>query len=197
MAEVNALNPRIEAIEAKNTLAYGDSSLSAIAYPNRRASSVAPGPKMLSAKPSAPAVHTEESAEASNLRGDFAGWMNAGLTRVESGRKLSPAMEAAAPSGPISVGTGAGLDSIGFTVPTEVLPHLASYYALDSFGLAGATVIQTDHLHPMNKPVISAGAPDAVYGENAAPTGSQPFGLVDSPSKAQSILGGYLPVMSL
>ena len=54
---------------------------------------------------------------------------------------------------------------------------MPSYFALDSFGNAGATQIFTPHTRPLVKPIISAGAADSVFAENAAPTTSQPFGL--------------------
>jgi len=86
-------------------------------------------------------------------------------------------MEATAPSGPISIGTTGGWDSVGVTVPTEILPYLPSYFNLDSFALAGATQIYTEHTRPLVKPIISAGAVDSTYAENAAPSTSQPFGM--------------------
>ena len=86
-------------------------------------------------------------------------------------------MDATSPSGPISIGSGSGLDSIAITIPTQVLPYLASYFALDSFGNAGATQFFTDHTRPLVKPILSAGAPDSVIAENAAANTSQPFGL--------------------
>ena len=89
----------------------------------------------------------------------------------------SSRMEATNPSGPISVGSGSGLDSIAITIPTTILPYLASYYNLDSFGLAGATQFFTDHTRPLTKPIMSAGAPASVIAENAAATTAQPFGL--------------------
>jgi len=88
-----------------------------------------------------------------------------------------PQMDATSPSGPISIGSGSGLDSIAITIPTQVLPYLASYFALDSFGNAGATQFFTDHTRPLVKPILSAGAPDSVIAENAAANTSQPFGL--------------------
>jgi HK97 family phage major capsid protein len=114
-----------------------------------------------------------EHPRAAAFRTKFAGWMNNALRAVGG----SPQMDATAPSGPISVGSGSGLDSIAITIPTEILPYLASYYNLDSFGLAGATQFFTDHTRPLTKPIMSAGAPAAVIAENAAATTSQPFGL--------------------
>ena len=115
-----------------------------------------------------------EHPKATEFRGRFAAWMNNTLSVLGGG---TPQMEATAPSGPISVGTTSGWDSVGITVPTEILPYLPSYYNLDSFALAGATQIYTDHTRPLVKPILSAGAADSVYAENAAPSASQPFGL--------------------
>ncbi len=107
-----------------------------------------------------------EHPSASQFRSNFTGWMNNQLRSLGGG--VPPAMEATAPSGPISIGTGSGVDSIAISVPTAILAHLASYFALDSFGQAGATTIFTDHTRPLTKPILSAGAPDAVFAENAA-----------------------------
>jgi HK97 family phage major capsid protein len=111
---------------------------------------------------------------ASEYRRNFAGWMNNALQSIGGG--LAPSMGATAPTGTISIGTGSGLDSIAITVPTEVLNYLASYYALDSFGLAGATTFYTNDTRPLVKPILSAGSADAVYAEATAPGTSQPFG---------------------
>lgn len=116
-----------------------------------------------------------EHPSASQFRSNFSGWMNNQLRSLGGG--VGPTMEATAPSGPISIGSGSGVDSIAISVPTAILSHLASYYALDSFGMAGATTIFTDHTRPLTKPILSAGAPDSVLAENAAAGTSQPFGL--------------------
>jgi HK97 family phage major capsid protein len=116
-----------------------------------------------------------EHPMASQFRSNFGGWVNNQLRSLGGG--IAPTMEATSPSGPVSIGSGSGVDSIAITVPTAILAHLASYYALDSFGMAGATTIFTDHTRPLTKPILSAGAPDAVIAENAAAGISQPFGL--------------------
>jgi HK97 family phage major capsid protein len=72
-------------------------------------------------------------------------------------------------------GDGAGGESIGFTVPTSVLPYLPTYFNLDSFALAGARQIFTNDTVPLVLPVIGAGAAYAKYNEGAAPTDSAPF----------------------
>jgi len=120
-------------------------------------------------------IHEEGAFKASQWRTQFGEWMGRGLSAIGGG--LTPQMEAAAPSGPVSIGTTGGWDSVGITVPTEILPFLPAYYALDSFGNAGATQIFTDHTRPLVKPIISAGAADSTFLENAAPSTSQPFGL--------------------
>lgn len=121
------------------------------------------------------AAPTGEHPTATQFRSNFSGWMNNQLRSLGGG--VGPTMEATAPSGPISIGSGSGVDSIAISVPTAILSHLASYYALDSFGMAGATTIFTDHTRPLTKPILSAGAPDSVLAENAAAGTSQPFGL--------------------
>lgn len=108
------------------------------------------------------------------FRTQFAGWVNKTLFALNG---LAPTMEASSPSGPVSIGDAGGADSIGVTVPVEILPYLPSYYNLDSFALAGASQIFTPHTRPLVKPIISAGAADSVFAENTAPSTSQPFGL--------------------
>ena len=162
MAEANRLGTKIEHAEDHNSLAkmfngHGFNAGNTNRIETSRGT-VIPG----------------EHPTATAFRDQFAGWMNNTLRSIGGG---APQMEAAAPSGTISIGTGAGLDSIAITVPTEVLPHLPSYFALDSFGMAGATQIFTDHTRPLVKPILSAGAADAVYAENAAPSTSNPFGV--------------------
>jgi HK97 family phage major capsid protein len=72
---------------------------------------------------------------------------------------------------PLFIGSG-GLSG---TVPTQILASLPTYYNLNSFALAGATVYPTDNTDPLVKPVISAGvAPDAVS-EGASATDSHPM----------------------
>jgi HK97 family phage major capsid protein len=80
---------------------------------------------------------------------------------------------------PVYVGTGAGVESVGSTIPTQVLAYLSAYYNLDSFALAGARQINTDNTTPLSMPIISAGAAASTYAEGAAPANSQPFN-VDS-----------------
>jgi HK97 family phage major capsid protein len=76
---------------------------------------------------------------------------------------------------PIYIGSGTGIESVGFTVPKEVLPFLPAYYNLDSFGLAGARIIETADTIPLVFPVLAAGPAAETFGEGAAPTASQPF----------------------
>ncbi len=172
MERVKKLTPQIESIESRNTITrHLQNGMLIPGTPERNWETPA-------ASPSSPLkvgrIGGPEHPDATAFRAQFAGWMNQTLTALTGQR---PAMEATAPSGPISIGTTSGWDSIGITVPTEVLPFLPSYYNLDSFALAGATQIQTDHTRPLVKPIISAGAADSTFAENAAPTTSQPFGL--------------------
>ena len=164
MGAAEKLNTRIASIESSP-----NNSLSALMR--------AHGPQVLLTgvpEASGRATNPTEHPAATAFRSQFAAWMNNALSSIDGGR---PAMEATAPSGPVSVGTTAGWDSIAVTIPTEILQYLASYYNLDSFGLAGATLIETPHTRPLVKPVLSAGAADSTFLENAAPSTSQPFGL--------------------
>lgn len=133
---------------------------------------------------------------ATDYRAKFAAWMGNGLASIGG----LPQMEATAPTGPVSVGTTGGWDSIGTTIPFEVLPYMPSYFALDSFGLAGAALIYTDHTRPLYKPVISAGAADSITLENAAPGTSQPFGLsgftFNGTKYARLVLASYESLMN-
>ncbi len=143
-------------------------------------------------------TETEGRYKAAQFRTEFAGWMNRTLAMVGGG--LAPEIEATAPTGPLSIGSGGGADSIGVTVPTEVLPYLPAYFNLDSFALAGASQIQTDHTRPLVKPIISAGAADSTFAENAAPTSSQPFGLssftFNGTKYARLVLASYEALMN-
>jgi HK97 family phage major capsid protein len=167
MAEADRISAMIAPIEENNTLAkmFNSGGAGAIMDAGRAQTETAG-----SITTTSPAQHPRATA----FRQQFSGWVSAALTRLGGG---TPPMEAAAPSGPISIGSGSGLDSIAITVPTEILPYLPSYYNLDSFALAGASQFFTDHTRPLSKPILAAGAPDSVIAENAASTTSQPFGL--------------------
>lgn len=163
MAEAKDLATQIQAIDEKNSLTrvFGEGGPAAFLRAGGSAASLeqfAPG----------------EHPRATEFRRTFAAWMNNSLTMLGG---LAPQIEASTPTGPISVGNTSGWDSIGITIPTEVLPFMASYFAVDSFAAAGATQIYTDHTRPLVKPILAAGAPDSVFAENAAPGTSQPFGL--------------------
>lgn len=123
-----------------------------------------------------PQVHPKEAA----LRNDFSTWAGRTIGML-TGAGSPPAMEATAPSGVISVGTGTNLDSIGFAIPTMVLPFLRSYLQFAPFEQAGASLLPTDHMRPVNLPVVAAGAPPSTYAEGTGPaegpSGSTPFGL--------------------
>lgn len=116
----------------------------------------------------------ELKVKVSAMRNDWKAWFNSTLRSIGG---LAPKMEATAPSGPISFGGAGGTEGVGFIVPTEVMPGLNAFFALDSFGQAGAFQIQTDHIRPINFPVFSAGAASSSFAELAEPTTSQPFAL--------------------
>ena len=59
-------------------------------------------------------------------------------TGTDAEYQQSGAMEASSPSGIISVGSGTGLDSVGFAVPTQILPFMKSYFAFSPFEKAGS-----------------------------------------------------------
>jgi HK97 family phage major capsid protein len=188
MADVDALNSRIKPIEDRNTLSFSGGFFGGAGPAAGRV-----GPKVTPGGQFNPSEHPQ----ASEFRTKFGAWMNNTLKMVEG---ATPQMEASTPSGPISVGTTAGWESIAITVPTEILPYMPSYFALDSFGQAGATEIFTDHTRPLTKPVLSAGAPDAVFAENAAPSTSQPFGVTGftfgGTKYARLVLASYESLMN-
>jgi len=78
---------------------------------------------------------------------------------------------------PLYLGTGAGVESVGATIPTEVLGHIAAYANLDSFKLAGARILDTGDTTPLVVPVVSAGAAASTYVEGTSAIESQPFSL--------------------
>jgi HK97 family phage major capsid protein len=167
MDDVTKLNAKIEPIESKNTI-YGSfgNAVNLMEVGRERPAHTGMEPTLSAA---------EGANLAAGFRRSFSGWLSNALATVGGGGR--PQMDATSPSGPISIGSGSGLDSIAITIPTQVLPYLASYFALDSFGNAGATQFFTDHTRPLVKPILSAGAPDSVIAENAAANTSQPFGL--------------------
>jgi len=187
MSEVKALNPKIAKIESANSILRFD-PVTLLGGGTQDASTEETA-RVLSA--------TEGRFKASQFRTQFAGWMSRTLAMAGG---LAPKMEATDPLGAISIGTGEGVDSIGITVPTEILPHLPSYYNLDSFGLAGASQIYTPHTRPLVKPILSAGAADSAYAENAAPSSSQPFGLssftFNGTKYARLVLASYEALMN-
>ena len=79
--------------------------------------------------------------------------------------------EIVATDSPLYIGSG-GLSS---TVPTSVIESLPTYFVLDSFARAGATVYQTEDTNPLTKPIISAGAAPSTYSEGTSSTDSNPF----------------------
>jgi HK97 family phage major capsid protein len=102
------------------------------------------------------------------FQAEFHDWVNAKL-----GNPWQPKLSAS--DEPIYIGSGAGVESVGFTIPTEVLPYLPAYYNLNSFALAGAREIVTPDTIPLVLPVLSAGPATGTFAEGAMPTNSQPF----------------------
>jgi len=76
---------------------------------------------------------------------------------------------------PVYIGTGAGVESVGATVPTQVLAYVAAYYNLDSFALAGARQLNTDNTIPLSMPVVSGGPAASTFAEGSSASQSQPF----------------------
>lgn len=124
-----------------------------------------------------------EHPKAAAFQRNFGTWMRRAAGGLSGLGVLGdvPNIEASNPSGVISVGTGTGLDSVNFAVPTDILPFLRSYLQFAPFERAGASIISTDHMRDINLPIVAAGAPPTQYAEGQGPatnaSGSQPFGL--------------------
>jgi HK97 family phage major capsid protein len=113
-------------------------------------------------------------------------------------------MSAANPSGIISVGTGTGLDSVGFAVPVQILPFMKSYFAFSPFEKAGSSLISTEHMRSINLPILAAGATPSTYAEGQGPAagaaGSTPPGLTGftfgAIKKSRQVIADYESLMS-
>ena len=182
MEEVNRLNARIKPIEEQNTLVG--------AFGGRMGLLDAGRPKP-DGEPAKALGLVEGRVRASQQRTAFGAWITRSVGRLTNlnpeGRIITgdesykPEMEAASPSGVISIGTGTGLDSAGFAVPTEILPFMKSYFAFSPFERAGSSIVSTDHMRNINVPVVAAGAVPSSFAEAQGPasgaSGSQPMGL--------------------
>jgi HK97 family phage major capsid protein len=170
--KAKALGERIQAVEANNTIQQFDP----VALMSGRL--VKPGESDPVDAPAASMITPlREHPQAATLKRSFGSWARraaGGLT----GLGEQPGFEATAPSGVISVGTGTGLDSVNFAVPTQILPFMRSYLQFAPFERAGASLIDTDHMRNVALPVLSAGAPPSQYAEGQGPgSTSQPMGL--------------------
>jgi HK97 family phage major capsid protein len=172
MNRANHLHSQIKEVESKNTILQFDPTamLSGRLIKNDEADP-ADAPAMTIIAPRA------EHPRAVAIKSNMGMWMRRAAGGLV-GLGEHAAMDATAPSGVISVGTGSGLDSVNFAVPTEILPFLRSYLQFMPFERAGTALINTDHMRSINLPVLSAGAPPSQYAEGAGPGGSSsPMGL--------------------
>ena len=76
---------------------------------------------------------------------------------------------------PMYISTAPTSAGVAAAIPTEVLAHMVTYTNLDSFFLAGATVMNTESTVPLVKPIISAGPDAETFAEGASATDSHPF----------------------
>jgi HK97 family phage major capsid protein len=76
---------------------------------------------------------------------------------------------------PMYISTAPTSAGVAAAIHTEVLAHMATYTNLDSFFLAGATVMNTESTVPLVKPIISAGPDADTFEEGASATDSHPF----------------------
>lgn len=78
--------------------------------------------------------------------------------------------EPMATDNPLIIGSG-GLSG---TVPVEVYSALPTYFAVDSFAQAGATIINSTDTVPLVLPIVGAGAAPGTYSETNTSTDSAP-----------------------
>jgi HK97 family phage major capsid protein len=155
---------------------------------------------------------TLDHPKAAVLKSRFGAWMRRGVGNLtgmnlpgsgtDAEYQQSGAMEASSPSGIISVGSGTGLDSVGFAVPTQILPFMKSYFAFSPFEKAGSSIISTDHMRSINLPILSAGAVPTAYSEGQGPASgtSQPMGLsgftFGAYKQSRQVIADYESLMS-
>jgi len=174
MEEVGRFNKKIQPIEDANTLtkAHGGSLINLVDMGSPRPDKDGDGYRVL--------TPGEGKAQAAYHVSRFNAWLKNRIASI-SGQEQQPEMGATAPGGAVSIATGTGLDSIGFAIPTEVMPFLKSYLQFSPFEKAGASIVSTDHMRPVKVPVLSAGAVPSEFAEGAGPvqgvSGSQPMGL--------------------
>ncbi len=143
LAAAKKLNPRIEEIESKNSIFQYDP----VALLSGRL--IKPGQKDPYEESE---NHPGEHPRAAALKRKFGAWARravGNLTGVSPNGDIitdsawKPEIDASSPSGVISIGTGTGLDSVNFAIPTEVLPFMKSYFGFSPFEKAGSSIIST------------------------------------------------------
>ncbi|MGD0737690.1 MAG: phage major capsid protein [Terracidiphilus sp.] len=152
---------------------------------------------------------TVDHPKAAALKRQFGAWARRSMGSITGmpvpspdADAWQPEMGASAPSGIISVGAGTGLDSVGFAVPTQILPFMKSYFAFSPFEKAGSSLISTDHMRSINLPILSAGATPTAYPEGQGPVAgtSQPMGLsgftFGANKKSRQVIADYESLMS-
>ena len=156
------------------------------------------------------ALVTRDHPKSAALKRQFGAWMRrsvgnlTGMSPAPNADEWQPEMSAANPSGIISVGTGTGLDSVGFAVPVQILPFMKSYFAFSPFEKAGSSLISTEHMRSVNLPILAAGATPSTYAEGQGPAaggaGSTPPGLTGftfgAIKKSRQVIADYESLMS-
>lgn len=147
-AKLDDLTPAIERIESMNTLG---------AQFKANPGAFLGGAENEKQRPYNPSQKTPDPRMAERLMED--------LSAFYRGQEIT------ATDTPLIIGSG-GLSG---AVPTLVLDSLRTYFQLDSFALAGATVYPSEDTNPLVKPIVSAGvAPDA-FSETQSATDSHPM----------------------
>lgn len=202
MDRANALHEQIKTIESKNTI----TQFNPVAMMSGRLvkKNELDGEEVKAGK-----NVTQDHPKAAALKQRFGAWARRSMGSITgmpvpepNADAWQPEMSASAPSGIISVGTGTGLDSVGFAVPTQILPFMKSYFAFSPFEKAGSSLISTDHMRSINLPILSAGATPTAYTEGQGPAAgtSQPMGLsgftFGANKKSRQVIADYESLMS-
>lgn len=165
VAQIQTLGKQIE-LHAQNAvlLAPGETAPGVIVQPYG-GGSPSPEQQPWGFRPAAsvkPSVPVSASVDLNRFGSEMQAFMRGGIQALST---------------PIHVGTGAGVESVGVTIPTSILNALAAYGNVDSFALAGARQFGTEDTNPLTLPVVSSGAATSTFAEGASAVDSQPFNL--------------------
>ena len=161
VAAIDALNKQIDLHEEGAVLGDPDTMSGPSPY-GRVMASAEPSWGLRPAASVKPSASVSASVDLNRFGTEMQAYMRGGIQALST---------------PIHVGTGAGVESVGVTIPTSILNALAAYGNVDSFALAGARQIGTEDTNPLTLPVVSSGATASTFAEGASAVDSQPFNL--------------------